>query len=370
MQPSAQTIITRARRFVQALVCTLTSCALAPVDYVGKECLSRCPDGLKCVQRVCVISGRDSGSTGAANAPADEGGGRGDAGLRDGGLKSDAGIPAGGCLPACAAALVCFNRLCMPPAEVSGQRCTPSILCPSGFFCASNVCIKNGARYCSTVSEPTPTSCLDFDVSSTLLVGWTAKEIPTSGADVSAVTIQSNAEQSPPSVLSSVTAAYQGSAYPTARLERPMKLNWTEASLEFDYKPAIDVLMPETKESVSIATFICDAAGTQNRYQGVWMKYFPGPSGNVANLVMVSDAGPSEQPLRPQPASAGWVHIKLAASADRQKGRLSSRVTVGGELAAESAVNLCSGDWTVFLGLTSQGPRSQMLIDNVVYREN
>jgi hypothetical protein len=293
-----------------------------------------------------------------------------DAGRRDGGLNADAGTAAGDCPTACGPGLVCFNRVCTPLSEVSGKRCSATLSCPAGFYCASNLCIKNGTRYCSTVAAPTPTSCLDFDVSSALLIGWTARETPSSGTDVSTVTIQSNVEQSPPSVLSSLSATYQGGAYPTARIERSMKLNWAEASLEFDFRPSIDVLASASKETVSIATFICDSGATQNRYQGVWVKYYPGTSGNIANLVSVSDAGTTEQPLRPQPASSGWIHLKLSASADRQKGRLVSRVTVGGELAAETAVNLCPGDWTVFLGLSSQGPRSRMLIDNVVYREN
>jgi hypothetical protein len=395
--------------WLAALVC---ACSLSDVEYIGKTCTTECPEGLYCVSGQCqrepasmspgITSdagsdgptpggqGGGSGTGGGApsagggtpngmgggapgsggGAPATGGGAPGTGGgSPTGGGAPDSGIPpkpdAGVVIDAgtpnpcdkCTNTQRCINQQCVNESDISGSACSASKACPSGFYCAANICVKDGARYCDTVKLNGLERCLDFDGAQPADQFW--KKI-----EAGPLTFVNDSARSPPKAMrSEIPYSDSSSNYVQTILYAAVQsTSWSKLTLTFDLR--YDFQTIPAGAYLATAQVMCIAtSGPQ--YRGLYMSHTKGDFGNLAIFQMEQPNGQNSiyQPWDKQPANATWNRIRMQV--DRTGGNLTGTIWLNGELAKMGTVGGCSGDWRITIGVGGYKLVGTALYDNV-----
>jgi hypothetical protein len=342
--------VTMIRPFPVAVILLLSTCSVPPLAFEGKACTAACPDGLMCVSGVCR----------STPLPADGGGGMNSTPDASAMTMPDASVSGdGGVCQSCTATQVCVDSTCKEEADISGSFCVSK--CPTGFACLGNTCLKKGQRLCSTIKQ-TPTLCTDFDGPEGLGNQWMPS---VSGAPEGTLKIDTTEYRSAPaSMLSSINGP--GSATPlrtqVARFEREVPMAAQKVTVAFDFKPSIGAI--GSGRFVSFVEFYCENTKPDGGidYEGAWVQYLPGNSGNEAKLV--KSGGLVSKVLAPQPAAAAWSRIRVEFT------RSPSRAVVFVDEVDAGGYNLlvCPKPWRVHVGLSGSAP-AEARIDNIIYLE-
>jgi hypothetical protein len=368
----------------------LCSCTLQEFSSRGKGCAldGTCPDELVCVEGYCDYAPlyssedggddvlpprpRDGGSpprpTDGGSKPFDGGTPETDAGMPNmdaGQPVVDAGTPVDPCL-SCTAAQICFNKVCLNEADIVGRACNSANVCPNGFFCTGEICVKNGGKFCSSLRSK-PQNCLDFDSSPAIDSSWETLSRPSGQASVKVETDRPN---SPPALMTTSMSPQSGEQ-PEARLRRAVPGNWSQVEVSFDFRPKQADRLPQDNSFISMVELLClDGNNTQEYFQGAWIHYYPGSTSNVANFVVPANQSANNlyKALPGQPSTTGFTRVKLEAKRNTNSATLETSVSFNGVRQAQHTTSLCVGEWRVQIGASGRGANATFQYDNVVYR--
>jgi hypothetical protein len=345
----------------------LPSCSLSEFSSRGKICGSNgsCPDDLVCVKGVCDDkSALEETDAGMSSTPDSSTTPVADAGT-DGGMNprpTDAGDTS---CSKCSATQVCENNSCVNESEIVGRSCDSAKVCPGGFQCLGEICVKNGGRYCTSL-KTAPTSCLDFDASPLFGSGWQNVTNPSNEGELF---VEQGGAASAPGAMASRIAPSTNST-PTARLERALPASWETVELAFDLKIETAATLTKAGDFFSAAELLCrDSNASMQEYQGAWFQFTPGVSANAATIVMLANktADNFVEQLPTQFKINRWTRVRIDAKRNSTAKTFEATVTIDGVQQVNHKTTLCIGAWQAIVGLSAKGGSGKYLYDNVKF---